>query len=58
MLNQFIVYTILASIKERTAALERLIIDSNYPQEEGKVEECILLSSDEMFRDLNRWFTG
>jgi len=35
-----------------------LIIDSNNPQEEGKVEECILLSSDEMFRDLNRWFTG
>ena len=58
MLNQFIVYTILASIKERTAALERLIIDSNYPQEEGKEEECILLSSDEMFIDLNRWFTG
>jgi hypothetical protein len=58
MLNQFIVYTILASIKERTAALERLIIDSNNPQKEGKVEECILLSSDEMFRDLNRWFTG
>jgi hypothetical protein len=58
MLNQFIVYTILASIKERTAALERLIIDSNYSQEEGKVEECILLSSDGMFRDLNRWFTG
>ena len=50
MLNQFIVYTILASIKERTAALERLIIDSNNPQEVGKVEECILLSSDGCLR--------